>query len=375
MGTQHIETIVIGGGQSGLATGYHLKKLGRKFLILDALGRPGDNWRRHYDSLKLYSPARIDGLPDLPFPGPAMALPGKDEVADYLEAYAAHHELPVRSGTHVTRVARDGDGFVVETTSDTFVTSNVVVATGTYGKPWTPPIADQLDASIVQLHSSDYKNPSQLQPGPVLVVGAAHSGADVALEVAATHVTYLSGRNTGEMPFTLEGPVVRFLSPVLRFATRKVVNLSTPIGRRAQSEIRAHGGPLLRVREKDLTGAGVRWLQERTEAVVGGLPQLAGGRVLDVRNVVWCTGFRHDFGWIDLPIMGDDGWPLERRGVVESQPGLYFMGLAFQYAFASMLILGAGQDAQYVARHLDARMHSLAASAVTVEQLGGHVRL
>ncbi len=363
MVTQHIETVIVGAGQSGLATGYHLKRLGRRFVILDGLPRIGDNWRRHYDSLKLYSPAKISSLPGLEFPGPAMSLPTKDEVADYLEAYAAQHDLPVRSGIAVTNVRREGDQFVIATSDGTYLADNVVIAAGTFGKPFTPPIADELDDRIVQLHSSQYKNPTQLAPGPVLVVGAAHSGADVALECAATRTTYLSGRKTGEMPFSLEGPLIKFATPLMNFVVKKVLTTKTPIGRKAKPEIRAHGGPLLRVKEADLVAAGVQWFEARTEGVVGGQPQLADGTVLDVANVVWCTGFKHDFGWIDLPLMGDDGWPREKRGVVESEPGLYFMGLAFQHAFASMLIIGAGQDAEYVTTHLDARMKAIGARA------------
>ncbi len=364
MSTQRIETIIVGGGQAGLATGYHLQQRGRKFLILDGLARVGDNWRRHYDSLKLYSPAKISALPGLDFPLPAMQLPTKDEVGNYLEEYQRRHDLPVRTGVKVERVARDGDGFVVETADDTFLTDNVVIATGTYGRPFTPAFAAGLAPSIRQLHSSGYRNASQLQPGPVLVVGASHSGADVAVDVVGSHRTYLSGRFTGEMPFSLEGPVIRHLAPVATFVIRKVITTSTPLGRKVRPEIRSHGGPLLRVRRQDLLDAGVEWIEERTEGVSDGMPRLAEGRVLDVRNVVWCTGFRHDFGWIDLPIMGDDGWPLEERGVVPSVPGLYFMGLAFQHAFASMLIIGAGQDARHVVDHLDHRMRSAARQAV-----------
>lgn len=358
MGTQRIETVIIGAGQAGLATAYHLKQRGRKCLVLEGLPRVGDNWRRHYDSLRLYSPAKISSLPGLAFPGQAMHLPTKDEVGDYLEAYREQHDLPVRTGIRVTRVWRDGEDLVVETPEDTFRADNVVVATGTFGRPHTPAFAADLDPGIRQLHSSQYRNPGQLQAGPVLVVGAAHSGADVALDVAPSHRTYLSGRFTGEVPFDLEGPLVRRFAPVFRFVTQKVISTRTPIGRKVQPKVRAHGAPLLRVRRDDLVDAGIEWIEERTEGVVDGKPQLASGRVLDVANVVWCTGYRQDFSWLDLPVVVDDGWPKEDRGVVPDVPGLYFMGLAFQQAFASMLILGAGQDAQHVVTHIDRRMRA-----------------
>lgn len=356
MGNERTETLIIGAGQAGLSTAYHLAKRGRPFVIVDALERVGDNWRRHYDSLQLYSPAKLNGLPGMEFPGPAMSIPTKDEVGDYLEAYADQHGLEVRTGVRVTRVRPNGDAFHVETSEGTIEADNVVIAAGTFGKPYTPDFADQLDPSIVQLHSSQYKNPGQLQDGAVLVVGAAHSGADIAVELAATRPTILSGRRTGDLPFHLDGPIVRYARPVLRFAMTKLISTRTPMGRKAKGEIRAHGGPLIDPRTKDVEAAGVEWTEERTKGVVDGRPVLADGRVLDVANVVWCTGFRHDFSWVEADIIGDDGWPLEQRGVVDGVPGLYFMGLAFQSAFSSMLLLGVGQDAEYVAGHLANRM-------------------
>ncbi|SDU88836.1 flavin-containing monooxygenase [Jiangella alkaliphila] len=352
---QHIETIVVGGGQAGLSVGYHLKKRGRPFLILDERGRTGDNWRRHWDTLRLYSPARYDGLPGLRFPGPGRAFPTKDQVADYLEAYAARFELPVEHGVHVEALT-GGDGrYVLDCGDRRFTADHVVVATGTFGtRAYVPPFASELDPAIAQLHSTDYHRPDQLTDGPVLVVGASHSGADIAIETAREHHTILCGRTNGQLPVPLESRRARAAFPVLWFLARHVLTMRTPIGRKLRPEIRTHGGPLLRVQADDLAAAGVERVTERVAGVRDGKPVLDGGRVLDVATVVWCTGFRQDFGWIRLPVLGDDGWPLEERGVVPSSPGLYFTGLAFQSAFSSMLVGGAGADAEYVARHLAA---------------------
>lgn len=354
-GTQRFETVIIGGGQAGLATAYHLTQLGRSCVVLDHHERIGDNWRRHWDSLKLYSPARYDGLPAMPFPADDWSFPTKDEVANYLETYATHFELPVRSGVNVEKVTKGADGYQVQAGDRRFEADNVVVATGTFGKPYTPDIASQLDPGIRQLHSSEYQRLSQLKDGPVLVVGASHSGGDIAFEAATAHETVLCGRDTGDIPFDIESRAARMVFPLLWFAWNHVVTIKTPIGRKLRPSIRNHGGPLLRVKGADLAAAGVERVFSRVTGVSDGKPMLDDGRVVDVATVVWCTGFRQEFSWIQLPVVGSDGWPLEQRGVVSEAPGLYFTGLAFQRAFASMLIGGAGSDAGYVAEHIAAR--------------------
>ena len=357
-GAQHVETVVVGAGQAGLSTGHHLARAEREFVILDSYQRVGDNWRSHWDSLRLYTPALAAGLPGMRFPAQRTAFPTKDEMADYLESYRAAFDLPVRSGVRVRQVTRAGAGYLV-TVDDgsSYTCDNVVVATGTFGRtPSVPGFAGELSPGIRQLHSSDYKRPDQLQPGGVLVVGASHSGGDIAFEAgSAGHPVVLSGPIHGQVPFRIERRPAKVIFPVLFALATHLLTLRTPIGRKMRAEVRQHGGPLLRVKKADLARVGVEMAPARTVGVRDGQPVLDGDRVLDVTNVVWCTGFRQDFGWIDLPVCGDDGWPLERRGVVESAPGLYFVGLAFQYAFSSMLVGGAGRDAEHVVRHLVGR--------------------
>jgi putative flavoprotein involved in K+ transport len=358
MDTTEIETVIIGAGQAGLATGYHLRRRGRPFVVLDAGSRVGDNWRRQWDTLKLYSPAQYDGLPGLPFPAERWSFPGKDEVGDYLEDYARTFELPVRLETRVTALDADGDGYRVTTDSGTWLCDNVVVATGTFGRtPHLPEVARQIDPGVLQLHSSEYRRPGQLRDGPVLVVGASHSGSDIAYELArAGFSTTLSGRDTGELPVRLDGRLVRTLAPLVRLVLTRVISDSTPIGRKARGEIRHHGGPFIRIRAGDLADAGVERVFERTVGVEGGQPVLADGRVLGVENVVWCTGFGRDDSWLRFPVpLDDDGYPEQERGVATSAPGLYFVGMLFLHSFASMLVLGAGRDGERVAKHIAAR--------------------
>ncbi len=353
--TVSYDTIVIGGGQAGLATGYYLKQQGRDFIILDANARVGDSWRKRWESLRLFTPACYDGLPGMPFPASSHAFPSKDEMADYLEAYAARFDLPVRTGVQVDRLSKQGDKFVVTAGDQRFEAEHVVVAMGNYQKASVPSFAQELDPSIVQLHSSEYRNPSQLRDGGVLIVGAGNSGADIALEVVRTHPTWLSGRDTGHIPFRIEGVASRlFLARVvLRFGFHYVLTVKTPIGRKVRSKVLNQAGPLIRVKPKDLTLAGVQRVP-KTIGVRDGLPLLEGERVLDVANVIWCTGFHPGFSWIELPVLGEEE-PMHKRGVVSKEPGLYFVGLHFLYGMSSGMIQGVGRDAAYIARDIEAR--------------------
>jgi putative flavoprotein involved in K+ transport len=344
------DVLVIGGGQAGLSVGYHLQRHGCSFLIVDRNERIGDSWRQRWDSLRLYSPASRDGLPGMRFPAPPSSYPTRGEMADYLEAYAARFQLPVRMRTQVDALRREGSGYVAEVGGGRLEADNVVVATGVIRKPYVPDFAADLDPRIRQLHSNDYRNPSQLQDGPVLVVGASHAGSDLAFELSREHDVILSGRDTGQLPAPIETRRGRMLFRGLFFVGTHVLTVDTPPGRKMREHVRHGGAPLLRYRLRELRAAGVERVLARTVGVEGGLPVLDDGRVVDVANVVWCTGFRPDFGWISFPIeIGDDGYPVQYRGAVANVPGLYFTGLLFLHSFASMLIGGAGRDAKRVA--------------------------
>ena len=369
---ERIDTIVIGAGQAGLSAGYHLARRGVPFVILDADARIGDHWRDRWDSLRLYSPARYDSLPGMRFPAPSSHWPTGREMADYLEAYARRFDLPVRSGTRVDRVEPIGGGFFVSTADGVRLAArHVIVATGPFRQPNVPAFAAELDPSIRQLHSHDYRNPAQLSPGPVLVVGLSHSGADIAFEAAnAGHRTILSGKSHGQMPIKVTDTKRAMLGwPVVEFVFGHVLTMRTPMGRRMRPEIRKGGGPLLRVRLGDLDRAGVERHDAKTVGVRDGRPVLADGTVLDVANVIWATGYRPDYSFVAAPIVGDDGWPIEERGVSPTVPGLYFLGVPFQYAFSSMLVAGAGRDAGYVVEQVAKRV-----PAIDGAPAGAHAR-
>jgi len=350
--TERLETVVIGAGQAGLSAGYHLLRRGMPFVILDVDARVGDHWREHWDSLRLYSPAGWDGLPGMRFPAARFHYPSGREMGDYLEAYARKFDLPVVSGTRVDGVRpADGPagGYVVTAGERRYEAAQVVVATGAFTKPRVPDFAGRLDPAIRQFHSSDYQRPSQLQDGPVLVVGVSHSGADIAFETAATHHTMLAGHVHGEFPFRVVDTWRAWIGwPVWHFVTSHLLTMRTPIGRKMAPFVKMGGAPLLRFRSGDLARAGVERYDSKVVGVREGKPVLADGQVLDVANVVWSTGFRPDYGWIRAPdFLGDDGWPKGVRGAATA-PGLYFLGVPFTFGFTSMLVAGAGRDAGYV---------------------------
>ena len=350
---EQVETIIVGGGQAGLAVGYHLAQGNRPFVILDANERTGDSWRRRWDSLRLFTPAYLNGLPGLEFPGPRGSCPSKDEMADYLEAYTARFDLPVLRGLQVQAVTKNADRFTVTANDYRFEADNVVLATGGYRAAHVPDFADELDAGIMQLHSSEYRTPSQLRDGDVLVVGAANSGAEIALEASTSHRTWLSGRHPGSEPTRPGSRADRIFTPPFWFFLSRVANVTNPIGRRMRPRSLKTTSPLGRVKPKDLDAAGVARLP-RTIAVRDGRPVMEDGRVVDVVNVVWATGYRPAFDWVDLDVFDQEGQPVHDRGTT-AEPGLYFIGLFFLSSLASSLVGGVGRDAEYIARHIAGR--------------------
>ncbi|HEU5255643.1 MAG TPA: NAD(P)-binding domain-containing protein [Vicinamibacterales bacterium] len=355
MNRERINTVVIGGGQAGLSVGYHLQRNGVHFVILDASARVGDAWRNRWDSLRLFTPAKFSGLDGMRFPAPRNSFPTKDAMSDYLENYARHFQLPVRSGARVERLSRMGDRFLVVAGDQQFEADNVVVAMAGWQRPRVPAFASDLNPRIVQLHTFEYRNPSQLQPGGVVVVGAGNSGAEIALDVVRGHETWLAGPDTGHVPFRIEGLVARLLLVrlVLRVVFHRILTVKTPIGRKVRAKILHSGEPLVRTKPRDLVAAGIKRVP-RVVRIEDGLPVLEDGRVLDVSNVIWCTGFNSGFSWIDLPVFDANGDAKHDSGVVASEPGLYFVGLKFLYAASSAAIHGVGRDAARIADRIGA---------------------
>jgi len=350
------DTIVVGGGQAGLATGYYLQKLDRDFVILDGNQQTGDPWRNRWDSLRVFTPAAHNGLPGMPFPAPPRYFPSKNEVADYMTTYADRFNLPIQSKTWVRRLEKGDEGFKLTANGKHFEARNVVVAMASYQVPWIPPFAKDLDPSIFQIHSRDYKNPSQLNDGAVLIVGAGNSGAEIAMEVGRHHKTWLAGRSVGAVPFRIDTTFGHLIGIpfVLRVLFHRILTVDTPLGRKVRPKLLGRGIVLVRVKPKDLKSIGIKRIPRITR-VVHGLPVIDDGSPLEVSNVIWCTGFRPDFSWIKLPIFDGEVTsfePKHERGVVIDVPGLYFVGLPFLYGMSSSILVGVGRDAKYVVNHI-----------------------
>lgn len=344
------ETVVIGGGQAGLAAGYYLARRGSSFAILDENPRTGDSWRRRWDSLRLFTPAKYNGLPGMPFPGEDFYFPTKEEAASYLEAYARQFHLPVKQPVKVNALARGEEGYRLSTSAGELAARNVIVATGAYRRPHTPAFARDLDPAIWQVHSSAYCNPAQVPAQNVLVVGAGNSGAEIALDLArAGKRVWLSGRDVGRIPADKLGRILG--GRPYWFLTSRVLSLRTPIGRKMAEVVHAHGAPWIRAKPEELAQAGIE-RASRVAGVLSGRPQLEDGGSLPVEGVVWATGYRPDYAWIDLPVFDEQGYPRHRRGVVPEAPGLYFVGLLFQTALSSALLGGVGEEAEYIVKQL-----------------------
>ena len=352
--SREAQTIVIGGGQAGLSVGYHLAKRGVPFQILDANPRIGDAWRNRWDSLRLFNPARYAGLPGLRFPARGDKFPTKDEVADYLADYAQRFHLPVRNGIKVDRLWKEGGRFIIAAGDQRFEAENVVVAMANYQVPRTPAFARDLDPAIVQLHSHEYRSPSQMKDGGVLVVGMGNSGAEIALEASRSHPTWISGKESGHIPWPIDSLIARFfLVRLVRFFGHHILTVNTPLGRKLRPKLLTTATPLVRVKPKDLVNAGITQVP-KVVGVRGGLPLLADDRTLDVKNVIWCTGYHHGFPWIDLPVFDERGEPVHEDGVVAKVPGMYFVGLHFLHSMTSATLIGVGRDAERIARTIAA---------------------
>jgi putative flavoprotein involved in K+ transport len=343
---ESFDIIIIGGGQAGLAAGYYLTQRKENYIILDEHTRTGDTWRQRWDSLRLFTPSQNNYLPGMKFPKPDFYFPTKDEAADFLETYARHFSLPVRYGVKIENLNRNGAGYKLSAGDTTFQATKVIVATGAYHTPHIPAVAKEFNSNLFQMHSINYRNPTDVPVKDLVVVGAGNSGAEIALELSkAGKNVWLAGRDVGLIQ---ANKYARLLGgkPYWWFL-RRVMTTRTPLGRKMKANVLIHGNPLVRLRREEIAAAGV----EFTPRLVGsnsGHPQVDGGRVLPAGGILWATGFHPDYQWIKLPIFDESGRPRHVRGVVPEAPGLFFLGLHFQTGLTSSLLGGVGEDAKYI---------------------------
>jgi putative flavoprotein involved in K+ transport len=342
-----LDVVVIGGGQSGLAIAWHLKQQQRRFVVLDAGPEVGHVWRSRWQSLRLFTPAQYDALPGTPFPAAADTYPTKDEVADYLRDYAGQHDLPVRCNSAVQRLERVGQVFVITTSGGEWLARQVVVATGGFQRAFVPDHAAQLHPSVVQTHSSAYSSPADLPAGRVLVVGGGNSGLQIAAELTRTHEVHLAlGSATQRVP-------QRLLGKDLFWWFTKAGLMRKPADSRLARRVRARGEMTVGTSASEVQQLGAT-THGRVEATSGRQVSFAAGTTIEVDAVVWATGYRSSYHWVDVPGFVVDGKVAQTRGVTDV-PGLYVLGLPWQHTRGSSLLGFVKHDAEYVAERVQQR--------------------
>jgi putative flavoprotein involved in K+ transport len=406
--TEYIETVIVGGGQAGLAVSYYLTQKGLTNVVLEQAAQAGEAWRNHrWDSFTFITPNWMTQLPGAEYAGdePDSFMPLKEIVA-YFEDYIDRFKLPVRYNTHVTSVEVKEDAYIVQTNGPTYEASNVVMATGLYQRPRIPSFSTDFAANIEQLHSSEYRNPEALPAGAVLVVGSAQSGCQIAEDLYESgRKVYLCVSQPGRLPRRYRGKDITYWLVEIGFMDQPVDKLPSPKAKFGGS---AHGsgtkgghtinlhqfsrdGVALLGRIVDADGSQIKLAPDLkdslakidqfeaqvVEAIDGfiekkgleipeeSLPQLRDGYELDeilsldmksagISTVIWATGFRFDYSLVKLPVIDEDGYPIQKRGITK-YPGLYFVGMPWLTSSRSGLLFGVGEDAAHISTDIASR--------------------
>lgn len=402
-----VDTVIVGAGQSGLAMSHLLGQAGRDHVVLDRRATLGGGWQDRWNNFRLVTPNWTASLPGFPYDGPDPdAFMRRDEIVARISQYADEVHAPVKLGTDVIHLtARPEIGFTLETTAGLIEAGEVVVATGSYHARRVPELGSALPSRLIQLHSHDYRSAGQLAPGGVLIVGSGQSGVQIAEELMdAGRRTYLAVGSAGWAPRRYRGrDLFRWLAEIATRGTEVGVPFPTvdmlpdPRARHAANpQLTGHGGghdiDLRQLAAAGLTllgrataidgerlrlapglstslAAAEQYFHERFKPLIDRFIDLAGidappyERTLStfepperdeldlhqagISTVIWSTGYRPDFGWIDLPIFDGMGFPRHRRGITDVQ-GLYFLGLLWQHTQASATLIGPRLDAPHL---------------------------
>lgn len=337
-----LDIIVIGAGQAGLSMGYYLQQGGYNFVILDGEKRIGDTWRNRYDSLTLFTPKSYSSLPGMRLEGDKNALPTKDEIADYLEAYANRFLLPVKTETTVHKVQKIKSTFEVSTDKGIFHSKHVIIASGAFQKPFIPSISQSLSKDVFQIHSSQYQSSEMIPDGPVLVIGGGNSGTQIATELAENReVTIAISHPFKFLPLTIMGKSIFYW-------LEKIGLLYAGTNTRRGSWFRKQSDPIFGLELKHLIRKEKISIKPRVIKTQGREIIFNDYSKRNVQNIIWSTGFVPDYKWINIEgILDTKGFPLHKRGVSPIQ-GLYYIGLPWQHQRGSALICGVGKDAEFL---------------------------
>lgn len=341
-----VDVLIIGAGQAGMALAYYLQQSGQDYVLVEANPRVGDSWRKRYDSLVLFTPRRYCNLPGMDFPGEPNTFPTKDEAADYLERYVASFDLPVMLNTKVNQLHKEKDYFIATTTQGEIAARKVVVATGPFQKPYIPAFSAEIERNVFQTHSSAYIHPDQLQKGNVLVVGGGNSGAQIAVELQKTREVAISlSTNPAFKPLVIGGKSIFWFFDKLGLI---------------QADIHSWRGKWLRSQPEQIYGLELKSLIHEKKITVFPKATSSSGRTLHfensthmkVDNIVWATGFRLDYSWLNIPEALDlEGKPRHERGVSPVR-NLYYIGLPWQNRRGSALLGWVGLDAKQLVDEL-----------------------